>query len=86
MVKRLTPIPDTAKNIKKDDQFLGYQFVSVKLKDGRFFEQAVQSEGFIIALKGQRDVPFLPDEIESVTPTEKRWNFRRKQKGESAKA
>lgn len=38
----------------------------MKLKDGRFFEQAVASEGCIIQVKGLRDIPFTEAEVESV--------------------
>jgi hypothetical protein len=80
VAKKLFPVPqDSAAKLKKEkDAGLGYQFVSVKLKDGRCFEQAVASEGFIIQVKGHKDVPFTPEEIENVTVTGKRWNFRRK--------
>ena len=38
-MKKLVPIPpESLKRLKKDDlKDLGYQFVSVKLKDGRVF-------------------------------------------------
>jgi hypothetical protein len=46
-VKKLVPIPpEIMKRLKKDDlKDFGYQFVSVRLKDGRVFEQVVASEG-----------------------------------------
>ena len=46
-MKKLVPIPpESLKHLKKDDmKDFGYQFVSVRLKDGRVFAQAVASEG-----------------------------------------
>jgi hypothetical protein len=56
---------------------LSYQFVSVKLKDGRIFDQAVASEGCIIHVKGHKDIPFTEAEVESVEVINKPWNFKR---------
>ena len=49
-MKKLVPIPpESLKRLKKDDlKDFGYQFVSVRLKDGRVFAQAVASEGCLI--------------------------------------
>jgi hypothetical protein len=79
-MKRLVPIPtESAKRLKAEHEAgPGYHFVSIRLKDGRCFEPAVASEGFIIQVKGCKELPFTSEEVESVTVTEKRWNFRRK--------
>jgi hypothetical protein len=60
LMKSLVPIPlESAEKLKKEKQTrLGYQFISIKLEDGRYFEQAVASEGCIIQIKGQKDIPF----------------------------
>ncbi|MGB7731261.1 MAG: hypothetical protein WBL50_24790 [Candidatus Acidiferrum sp.] len=78
-MKKLVPIPaESAEQLKKEKPTeFGYQFVSVKLKDGRFFEQAVASEGCIIQVKGHKDIPFTELEVESVEVNNKPWNFRR---------
>jgi len=55
---------------------VGYQIVSVQLKDGRCFDQAVVSEGCIIEVRGYDVIPFSPDDISSVSVNHKRWNFR----------
>ena len=80
MTKRLIPVPpESANKLKEAKQTgLGYQFVSVRLKNGKLFEQAVASEGHIIQVKGYKDVPFSAEDVESVTVTGKRWNFRQK--------
>jgi hypothetical protein len=57
---------------------LGYQFVSVKLKNGQSFDPAVASEGCIIQVKGYRDIPFSDADVESVEASHKSWNFRRR--------
>jgi hypothetical protein len=79
-MKPLVPIPaESAKHLEDQPEAgPGYHFVSINLKDGRCFEPAVASEGFIIQVKGYKNLPFASEEVESVTVTEKRWNFRRK--------
>jgi hypothetical protein len=56
-MEKLVPIPaESLKHLKKDDmKGFGYQFVSVRLKDGRVFVQAVASEGCLIQVKGFRE-------------------------------
>jgi hypothetical protein len=79
-MKKLVPVPQESfahlKNEKSSD--LGYQFVSVRLKDGRYFEQAVASEGCIIQVKGHRNIPFTEFDVESVELSNQPWNFRRR--------
>jgi hypothetical protein len=55
---------------------LGYQVVSVNLKDGRRFDQVVASEGCGIQVRGYSDVPFKQDEVAAVQVNHRRWNFR----------
>ena len=79
-MKTLVPIPpENLKHLKKDNlTSFGYQFVSVKLKDGRVFPQAVASEGCVIQVKGFREIPFVEADIESVEADGEPWNFRRR--------
>jgi len=74
----LVPVPSESADLLKREKETGirYQVVSVKLKDGRCYEQAVASEGCIIQVRGYEDVPFAPNELESVRVNHKRWNFR----------
>ena len=55
---------------------IGYQIVSVELKDGRNFDQVVVSEGCIIEVRGYAGIPFSVDEVASVSVNHNRWNFR----------
>ena len=74
---------ESAKRLKAEQEAgPGYHLVSVRLQDGRYFEPAVASDGFIIQVKDYRDVPFAAEEVESVAVTAKCWNFRRKKKEE----
>jgi hypothetical protein len=77
-MKRLVPIPGGCVDRLKQatETGIGYQVVSVELKDGRFFDQVVASEGFIIEVRGYKEIPFAPDDVASVSVNHKRWNFR----------
>ena len=79
-MKKLVPIPPESLNrLKKDDlKDFGYQFVSIKLKDGRVFPQSVASEGCVIQVKGFREIPFVETDIDSVDADGDPWNFRRR--------
>jgi hypothetical protein len=77
-MKCLVPIPaDSVDSLKREKETgIGYQVVSVKLKDGRCFDQVVASEGCVIQVRGYEAVPFAPDDVASVSVNHKRWNFR----------
>ena len=77
-MKALFPIPGGCVDHLKqaEETGIGYQVASVELKDGRFFEQVVVSECFIIEVRGFKEIPFTTDDVASVTVNHKRWNFR----------
>jgi hypothetical protein len=77
-MKCLVPVPpESIDHLKNDRETgFGYQAVAVKLKDGRFFEHAVASDGCIVEVRGHADVPFAAEEIQSVNVTHHKWNFR----------
>jgi hypothetical protein len=79
-MKKLVPIPqENFERLKKEKPAqLGCQFVSVLLRDGRYFEQAIESEGCIIQVKGYRSIPFTEMDVELVEVSNKPWNFRRR--------
>jgi hypothetical protein len=56
---------------------MGYQIVSVTLKDGRRFDQVVALDGYFTQVRGHPVMPFTSkDEIGRAAVTHKRWNFR----------
>lgn len=77
-MKRLVPIPcGCAEHLQSTKETgIGYQIVSVELKDGRVFEQVVISEGCVIEVRGHKEIPFTPDDVASVHLNHKHWNFR----------
>ena len=77
-MKCLVPIPpEAATSLKREKETgLGYQVISVVLRDGTCFEQVVASEGCIIAVRGFAEVPFEFNEVATVAVNHRRWNFR----------
>jgi hypothetical protein len=77
-MQRLVPIPSRFVDHLKQagETGIGYQVVSVVLKDGRSFDQVVTSECCIIEVRGYKEIPFASDDVESVSVNHKCWNFR----------
>jgi len=77
-MKNLVPIPNGFVDHLKgaEETGMGYQIVSVQLRDGRSFDQVVTSEGCIIEVRGHKEIPFSPEDVASVSVNHKRWNFR----------
>jgi hypothetical protein len=77
-MKCLFPIPEAClDHLKRGPETgIGYQVVSVELKDGRCFDQVVVSECCIIEVRGYAEIPFTPEEVATVSINHKRWNFR----------
>jgi hypothetical protein len=77
-MKCLFPIPEAClEHLKRGvETGIGYQIVSVELKDGRCFDQVVVSECCIIEVRGYAEIPFAPHDVASVHINHKFWNFR----------
>jgi hypothetical protein len=77
-MKCLVPIPNGfLDHLKRSGETgIGYQVVSVALKDGRCFDQVATNEGYIVEVRGYREIPFATNDVASVAVNHKRWNFR----------
>jgi hypothetical protein len=77
-MKNVVPIPSGfVDQLKRASETgIGYQVVSVQLKDGRHFDQVATSEGCIIEVRGFKEIPFAPEDVAAVNVNHKRWNFR----------
>ena len=77
-MKCLFPVPQEclAHLRQSAETGVGYHIVSVELKDGTRFDQAVVSEGCIIEVRGYSEIPFSPGEVATVSVNHKVWNFR----------
>ena len=59
----------------KPETGMGYQVVSVILKDGKRFDQVAVVEGRITEIRGRKDIPFAEDQIAQIILTHDKWNF-----------
>jgi len=59
-IKRLIPIPRRCVDYLKraSETGVGYQAVSIELKDVRFFDQVLASEGCLIEVRGYNEILF----------------------------
>ena len=56
---------------------MGYQVVTVTLKDGTRFDQVAVIEGCITQIRGRKDIPFTEDDILKIVVTHDNWDFAR---------
>ena len=54
---------------------MGYQVVSVFLKDGRTFHQVVVDSGYISRVRGYKHIPFAESEIAEIKVTHEKWDW-----------
>ncbi len=59
----------------KSETGMGYQIVSIVLKDGKRFDQVAVVEGRITEIRGRKDIPFTEDQIAEIILTHDKWNF-----------
>ncbi len=59
----------------KPETGMGYQVVSIVLKDGRKIDQVAVVEGRITEIRGRQDIPFTEDQIAQIVVTHDKWNF-----------
>ena len=78
-MKCVVPLPSECHSSLRNEKQTGpgYQVVAIHLKDGRWFDQVVASEGCIIAVRGYSELPFQTEEVSSVVVNHKHWNFKK---------
>ena len=54
---------------------MGYQVVSVILKDGRRFDRVLVVGGYITKIKDIEGLPFTDEQIDTIVVTHDKWNF-----------
>ena len=59
----------------KPETGMGYQVVSVVLKDGKRFDQIAVVEGAITEIRGRTDIPIAEHDIAEIILTHDKWNF-----------
>jgi hypothetical protein len=55
---------------------MGYQVVTIKTRDGKIFPQAVVDSGYLSRIRGLREIPFTEEEIEEITVTHHKWDWK----------
>ena len=59
----------------KPETGMGYQVVTVVLKDGKRFDQVVVVQGQVSGMRGRKDIPFGEGDIAEIILTHDKWNF-----------
>lgn len=59
----------------KPETGMGYQVVSVVLRDGKRFDQVAVVEGRITQIRGRADIPFTEDDIAEILLTHDKWDL-----------
>lgn len=59
----------------KPETGMGYQVVSVVLKDGQKFNQVAVVEGRLTEIRGRKDISFTEEQIAQIVLTHDKWNF-----------
>lgn len=54
---------------------MGYQVVSIVLRNGQRIDQVLVESGVITRARGQDSIPFREDEIADLIVTHDRWDF-----------
>jgi hypothetical protein len=57
---------------------MGYTIVSVTLRDGRRFDQAVVDSGYLSRVRGLSDVPFTENDVAEMKATHDKWDWAEK--------
>jgi hypothetical protein len=55
---------------------MGYQVVSLILKDGRKFDQVVIDSGYVTRVRGYDEVPFAESDIAEIKITHDKWDWK----------
>jgi hypothetical protein len=54
---------------------MGYQVVSIVLKNGTRYDQVAIESGFITKIRGRSDIPFEDKDIAEIIVTHDKWRF-----------
>jgi hypothetical protein len=55
---------------------MDYQVVTIILKDGREYTQAIHAGGFITRIRGHSSIPFDENDIERIVVTHDKWDWK----------
>ena len=66
----------TKQLVAQPETGMGYQIVTVKLRDGRKYKQTIVDSGYITRVRGIDHIPFTEDDIAEIIVTHDKWDFR----------
>jgi hypothetical protein len=61
--------------VSQPETGMGYQVVSIILKDGSRYDQALIEAGCITRIRGLEEIPFKENQIAEIIVTHDKWNF-----------
>ncbi len=61
--------------VEQPETGMGYQVVTLKLKDGRIIPRAVIDSGYITKIKDMNDIDFTYEDIIAIEVTHDKWRF-----------
>jgi hypothetical protein len=64
-----------AELVDKPETGMGYQVVSIVLKDGKRYDQVVVVEGRVTQIRELGDIPFTEEQIAQIILTHDKWDF-----------
>ena len=74
--------PDWAKGLlDQPETGMGYQIVSVMLRNGDKYDQVVVNSGYITRVRHFSVIPFVESEIAEITVTHDKWDFNKERQG-----
>jgi hypothetical protein len=62
--------------LEQPEAGMGYQIVSIVLKDGKRYDRAVVDSGYLTRIKGLSGIPFKEEDIDQIIVTNDNWDFR----------
>lgn len=54
---------------------MGYTVVSLVLRDGRRFDQAIIDSGWLSTVRGLPDIPFIEEDIADIFSSHEKWDW-----------
>ncbi|MBS1927292.1 MAG: hypothetical protein JST95_01695 [Bacteroidetes bacterium] len=61
--------------VSKPETGMGYQVVSIILKNGMRYDQVVINSGYITHMRNYDNIPFEENDIEQIIVTHEKWKW-----------
>lgn len=77
---KLTPVW-TRRLLDEPETGMGYQIVTVTLRNGDRYNQVVVNSGYITRVRNFSEIPFAESDIADITVTHDKWDFNKERQG-----